>query len=136
MSTESSVRSILAKAHGQDYSELGSLKNAKNFADAYAIMEGDYGGTIYLTIPVTLIQCSEETLEQLLLDIDARYWGDTDGCNLSFERIPATTTRVAGGMGGGVIQSTLWLHSKIDALGLFPEIEAVISGKKLRLTLP
>jgi hypothetical protein len=82
---ESQLRRILADAAGEPYSALQSLEEAKRAA-AVVVMEGDYGGSIYLTCPARVVQCDEPTLRQLALDIDERDWSDPEGVGCSTNR--------------------------------------------------
>ena len=51
---ESGVRSMMASAAGERYVSFAVLDDARGHADSAVVFEGDYGGTIYLTIPVKL----------------------------------------------------------------------------------
>lgn len=84
---ESQLRRILADAAGEPYSALQSLEEAKRAA-AVVLMEGDYGGSIYLTCPARVVQCDEPTLRQLALDIDERDWSDPEGVGSFYEQVP------------------------------------------------
>jgi len=126
--TESPVRSIL---EGSNYVSLAGLAEARQHADACLIMEGDYGGTIYLTSPISIVECDEPTLCQLLLELDDMYWGDPDGAQICFELRPVGSA-VAGGMGGGVVQSGIWMHANLEELRIGKEIEEVLRGTRAR----
>lgn len=105
-----------------------SLEAAKKVPDACVVMEGDWGGQIYLTCPARLVMCDEETLKKLLAKIDGAEWGcnEGDGSSLYFERVKKGG--VTGGMGGGEVRDGLWIHG-----GIHPElahlIKQVISGE-------
>jgi hypothetical protein len=58
-------------------------------------MEGDYGGSIYLTCPARLVNCDEPALRQLLQDLDEHYWKDPEGAGLYYE-----AARVGSGIPG------------------------------------
>jgi hypothetical protein len=124
----------MAEAHGEDFRPLRSLDEAKRCEDGVVILEGDYGGQVYLTCPARLVCCPPETLYQLLLDIDSKCWecNSGDGAGIYFERKPAGSG-VWGGMGGGRVHAGLWLHPGVEALGLRPQIEAILAGKQDRL---
>ena len=83
---ESVVRRMVAEAHGDRYEAIKSLDEAKATADAAVVMEGDYGGSIYLTCPARLVHCDEPTLRQLLRDLDKHDWNDPEGVGLSTTR--------------------------------------------------
>jgi hypothetical protein len=129
---ESAVRRLMADARGGTYEALLSLEDAKHTDDAAVVMEGDYGGSIYLTCPARLVHCDEATLQQLLLDLDEHDWNDPEGVGLYYERAPAGSG-IAGGSGGGVVTNTVWLHPELEAKGLRPQVEAVIAGKRDRI---
>src|SRR5689334_19711825 len=111
----SQVRSMMAEASENAYTAFTTLAAAREHSGSVVIFEGDYGGTIYLTIPVREVVCGETALKQLLFDIDAMYWSDPHGARVLYEVVPAGAG-VAGGMGGGQVVDGLWLHPKIAAL--------------------
>ena len=125
----SQVRSIMAEASGDTYTALTTFVAAREHPGSVVIFEGDYGGTIYLTIPVREVACGEAALKQLLFDIDAMYWSDPRGARVVYEVVPVGAG-VAGGMGGGQVVDGLWLHKKIAALGVREDIEQVLNGKR------
>ena len=129
---ESAVRRMVAEAHGDRYYALSSLDEAQARADTAVVMEGDYGGSIYLTCPARLIRCDEPTLRQLLLDLDTRDWNDPEGVGLYYE-VAAFGSGVAGGSGGGLVTDSVWLHPALERKGLRARVEAVISGERDRL---
>jgi hypothetical protein len=138
----SPVRYIMADVTGIEYRRCSTLDEAKQVADAALVMEGDYGGQIYLTCPIRYIRCGERELVQLFEDIDALGWHDLHGAGMFYE-ILAIGSGVAGGMGGGVVTDGLWLHPWFDAPNLPPtltrqqlvgEIWAVIDGQRDRIT--
>ena len=99
---ESAVRRLVADAHGGGYKAIESLDEAKATPGAAIVMEGDYGGCIYLTCPARLVHCHERTLRQLLDDLDEHDWSDPEGVGLYYEVAPVGSG-VAGGTGGGVV---------------------------------
>ncbi|ANY67864.1 hypothetical protein BBD42_16325 [Paenibacillus sp. BIHB 4019] len=127
----SPLRHILGEAHGIPHQSIDSLETAKNYENAYLVMEGDYGGEIYLVCPVKIIRCSSQTLSRLLEDIDRLYWEDEDGRGIYFELFNIGDI-VSGGMGGGVATNRLWVHEEL--LSIENEISKVIYGKKIRIT--
>jgi len=78
----SQVRSMMAEASGNIYMALETFAAARGRPGSVVIFEGDYGGTIYLTIPVREVACDEAALEQLLIDIDAMCWSDSRGARM------------------------------------------------------
>ena len=61
-------------------------------------MEGDYGGSVYLTCPVRLVRCDAATLEAVLGVLDKLDWHDAEGARLYYEHLPVGSG-VAGGHG-------------------------------------
>jgi hypothetical protein len=90
-------------------------------------MEGDYGGSIYLTCPARLVHCDEPTLRQLLHDLDKHDWNDLDGVGLYYEVAPVGSG-VTGGTGGGVVTDGLWLHPDLETKGLRGRVEGPLLG--------
>ena len=130
---ESAVRSLVYGAHGIPYQPLHSLEEAKAYPDGIVVMQGDYGGTIYLVCPASLVTCSQETLEQLLSDLDMMTWNDLSGARVYYERQPVGTG-IAGGMGGGRVTSDIWIHDEFVQGKVDAAIRAVIRGELLHLT--
>ena len=123
---------MVADAHGGDYEAIKSLHEAQARADAAIVMEGDYGGSIYLTCPARLVRCDEPALRQLLHDLDERDWDDPEGAALYYE---VRTRRLGRRRGNG-----RWCRYRphlaspdLEAKGLRERVEAVINGKRLRL---
>jgi hypothetical protein len=129
----SPVRAIVAAARGQLYTAFENLVAARAHPDGALVFEGDCGGMIYLTVPARLVACDEDTLVQLLADIDDVCWGDSSGAGLYFEALPVGSS-VAGGMGGGHVVEGVWLHADLEALLLRPEVVAVLAGRSGRLS--
>ena len=109
----SPVRSI-AEAWGTDYVALETFEAARNRPDSIVILEGDCGGTIYLTVPIYRVTCGEVALNQLLSDIDAMCWADLSMALVLYEVLPIGGA-LAGGMGGGQVVDGLWLHPKLKS---------------------
>ena len=109
--------------------QFHSLEEAREASDGVVIMEGDYGGQIYLTCPVRLVKCTEETLKRLLSKIDKGEWdcNEGGGASMSFGRAKPGDG-VSGGMGGGEVQEGLWMHGGIHP-NLAKLIRQVISGE-------
>jgi hypothetical protein len=131
---ERPIGRIMADAHGDAFRPIPSLEEAQRVADGRVILEGDYGGQVYLTCPAALVRCSSEVLQQLLLDIDAWCWPGNDGhgAGVYFEQKPVGAG-VWGGMGGGIIADGLWLHAEVEGFGIRDQVEAVLTGGRDRL---
>jgi hypothetical protein len=110
---ERPVGRIVADAHGGSYGAFRSLGEAKEADTAAVIMEGDDGGSIYLTCPARLVNCDEATLRRLLLDLDALDWKDPDSAGIYYERV--LVGAIPGGTGGGVVTEGVWLHPNVEA---------------------
>ena len=66
----SAVRYVLSQAEKDDsYHPLANFAEAKNTDAAVVIMEGDWGGQIYLTCPMKLVKCDEKTLNDFGAEI-------------------------------------------------------------------
>lgn len=126
----SPVRRVIAEDQGAEYKAFRNLEEARAANGAYLIMEGDWGGQIYLVCPVRLVQVSEETLGQLLAELDQIAWPGNagEGADIYYEQ-QQPGTGVAGGMGGGVATDSLWVHPGFLARGLGDHICCMITGK-------
>lgn len=109
--SNSPMRQMIAEANSLNYKSYDNLETAKNNIDSFLIMEGDYGGQIYLVCPVNIIACSEITLNKLLFEIDSLNWDDEDGAALYYEK--QDISQISGGMGGGIALNDLWVHERI-----------------------
>jgi hypothetical protein len=123
---------MMTKASEDPYSAFATLVAAREHPGSVIIFEGDYGGTIYLTIPVGDVACGEAALKQLLSDIDAMCWSDTCGARVVYE-VVAVGVGVAGGMGGGQVVDGLWLHPRVEALGMREDIQQVLNGRRQQI---
>jgi hypothetical protein len=128
----SQVRFLMAEASQDIYTAFTTFVAAREHPSSVVIFEGDDGGTIYLTIPVREVACGEATLRQLLFDIDAMCWSDTRGARVVYEVVPVGAA-VAGGMGGGQVIDGLWLHPRVEALGMREDFQQVLDGKRQRI---
>lgn len=121
------VRKLVARSKGKNFTALKKFEEARKYKDSYLVMEGDYGGQIYLSIPVHLIKCDKITINKLLLIIDDIQWNDEDGAGIYFERLKIGEN-LTGGMGGGKALNSIWVH---ENLGNFKDIFfAILKGEK------
>ena len=129
---DSPMRSLIAEAEGTDYRSFDSLSAARLDPNGVVILEGDDGGQIYVVVRAIDVACSEDTLHQLLCDIDVREWpgNDLNSARVCFEQRPIGSG-VAGGMGGGVVSDGVWVHPRLRALE--ETICEVLRGKRARL---
>jgi len=123
---ESGLRRLVADANGDEYSALRSLSEARAFKDSTVILEGDYGGQIYVVAPVGCVKCNEARLYSLLAEVDATQWDDPEGVSIFFERLPVGA-RVPGGMGGAAVQRSVWVHERLQVHRV--AISAVLAGE-------
>ncbi|WP_025678832.1 hypothetical protein [Paenibacillus massiliensis] len=129
------VRHIFNEANGKPNDMfVESFLQAKNTNGTYVIMEGDWGGQIYLSCPMDIVKCNEDTLKNLLIDLDIIAWecNEGEGIGLYYE-VPQPGEGIGGGMGGGEITEKLWIHEEFSDLNLYEEIEKVLSGAKEKL---
>ena len=121
---------MMADGQGQPYAALRSLSDAKSATDGVVILEGDDGGQIYAVVRARDVKCTEETLQLLLHDLDAREWNDPTMAHIFYER-RGIGEGVAGGMGGGTVQEGLWVHDRLRHLR--DRIALVLSGERPRI---
>lgn len=113
----------------RELTKFGSFDEAKKASDGTVVLTGDHGGQIYLTCPAKYIKCGEETLKNLLKEIDDIEWGcDEFGSAEIDYRRAKPCDGICGGMGGGVVEDGLWIHPDI-ADGKKELIRKVINGE-------
>src|SRR5437879_5928016 len=93
----SGVRRAIADSRETQYVAFKSLAEAKSATDGVIVFEGDFGGQIYLVARASCVLCSEQVLQQLLLDLDARGWSEPKGARVYYES-HRVGEAVAGGM--------------------------------------
>ena len=127
-STGGALRALL---EGDDsFKSYSDLETAKSDSNAYVVMEGDWGGQIYLTCPVRYVICDEDMLKKLLKKLDHMCWkcNGGDGAAIRYETFSQGEI-VAGGMGGGLAVDGLWIHPKILEINDIKEkLEVLILG--------
>src|SRR3954463_6113611 len=86
---ESGVRRLMADAEGVEYVAYNSADAARGDPDAALVMEGDYGGQIYVACPLRVVRANEASLERLLRELDALAWecNEGDGGAIRYERL-------------------------------------------------
>jgi len=111
-----------------------SLAEAKNDPDASVVLAGDYGGTIFLTVPLRLVVCDTETLWVLVSDLDAVTWmsGDPTIATVSFEPNPVGT-RAPGGNGGGPVVDGVWTNPRMLPRIVREQASEVVLGSRPRV---
>jgi len=85
------------------------MEEAGHDPHAAVVLSGDYGGAIFLTVPVSRLRCDLDTLQTLVSDLDAVSWmsGDLTIATVALER-HAVGTGVPGGDGGGLVVDGVW----------------------------
>lgn len=100
---ESPLRQMMAEAGAASYHPLPSLVAAQADPHGIVVFEGDDGGQIYVVSPAGDIVCSEEKLQQMLVDLDEIEWPENQDPSMRriyFEsRAPGEI--IPGGTGGG-----------------------------------
>lgn len=97
----------------EPYHPFDSLAAARDDPDGVVILEGDYGGQIYLVAPASRVECSEGALLHLLRDLDEIAWpGCEDASSVRYEKLSAGSS-VPGGMGGGKVEEEIWIHREL-----------------------
>ena len=131
---EHEVRSFLAEINGEQHLAYHSMAEASEDPDAAVVLSADYGGTIFLTVPVRLCHCSFKALETLISDLDAISWfsGDPTIAMVGLERHPVGTG-VTGGDGGGIVIEGVWTHPKRLPPEVASQAVEVVLGKRDRI---
>lgn len=127
---ESIVRRHCSESRGQSYVAFRSLGEAKECPDGVMILQGDWGGQIYVVCPVRMVTCSQAALDDLLQELDKIAWNcnDGEGASVYFERA-ALGYGIAGGMGGGYAIDGIWIHQEFVDKNMGDRIRGVILGQ-------
>ena len=105
----SGLRWLMAESRGSQIHGYRSWEDARSDPDSAVVISGDDGGTVYLTVPLRLVRCSEETIAMLATELDAAVWQDPSMLEVAVEHVPVGSG-VAGGMGGGIVVDDVWLN--------------------------
>jgi hypothetical protein len=126
---ERPLAAFQAEASGTANQPLSSLAEARQYEDGILILQGDDGGQIYVVARAIGVKCSMETIEQLLMDLDAIAWPENDASmrHIYYER-RSIGTGIAGGMGGGIVSERPWIHDQFSQEA--PAILAVLAGPR------
>jgi len=103
---------MMADAQGKPYVAFESLAAAQAVSDGVVVLEGDYGGQIYMVVPARHVQCGEAELQALLSELDAHAWRDPAGARVYYEQRPLGAG-IGGGMGGGQVIDGVWVHPEL-----------------------
>lgn len=88
-------------------------------SSTWLILEGDWGGQIYLTVPSHLVG-DWARVDELLEKLDTHAWDCNEGLGRSgFLYDPSEDGHTSedgfpGGMGGGQLEDRLWLHEEFQ----------------------
>ncbi len=126
---------MFSDAHGREYVALRSLDEARRAPDGVVVLEGDWGGQIYVTCPASVVRCDAATLDRMLRDIDTVAWPHNreGGARVFFER-HHLGAGIAGGMGGGVVAADVWVHPRLAEKGISSSsVRSVLAGTMDRL---
>jgi len=106
----------------------------ENGKKIWLVLEGDWGGQIYLTIPICFLG-EEAKVAELLKFIDERAWSCNDGhgTDVQLNLTNNPENGVSGGMGGGMLLDRLWMYCEFsdsrwkekvfEMLGLAEDVE-------------
>ncbi|MEI7512442.1 MAG: hypothetical protein WCK01_03215 [Candidatus Uhrbacteria bacterium] len=86
-------------------------------ATSFIVLEGDWGGQIYLTVSSYGTDLTH--LDQLLNELDAIAWSCNEGGGSSWTILDSdeNDTEIGGGMGGGrAAQGSVWMHNEFRGL--------------------
>jgi hypothetical protein len=128
---QSAVRRFTYDEVGVPYLALLSLEEARAWTDGVVILEGDFGGQIFAVCLAARVGCDEQTLEQLVRELNTIYWPNCplDGARVFFERLPLGSF-VVGGEGGGWVTEDIWVHPWLVDDGLDTTVREVIRGQR------
>lgn len=78
----------------------------------FHVLQGDFGGQVYLTVPV--VGTDKRNIETLLSELDAIAWSVNEGDGASKSTCDYKRCKeVSGGMGGGMmVIGAVWMHEE------------------------
>jgi hypothetical protein len=82
---------------------------------AHLVLEGDWGGQIYMSVPTRMIG-SKADVPALLKMFDGQEWACNEGSGAGAYLLPSNQKGVCGGMGGGDLTEELWIHPDVNLL--------------------
>ncbi len=110
-----------------------TLTEARASPTAVVVLSGDFDSTVYLTAPIRLVLCSEQSLTTLHSDLDAIAWmgGKDFYARISYHEIPIP----------GWVQETDGQNEVVDDVWVDPSVgpevqtmaEQVIAGRRDRI---
>ena len=122
---ESPVESLMHKVSGatKPYKPLRTLDAAREAEHGAVVIEGDWGGTIYLSCPVKYVQATHEEILALAEWLERQFWDcnfdeSGEGGQSVYYKDAPPGSGIWGGMGGGAHVDGLWVHPDIaESLG-------------------
>jgi hypothetical protein len=128
------VRHFLAEKYNTEFVAYHSVEEASQDPQAAVVLSGDYGGTIFLTVPVARLRCDLGTLQTLVSDLDAvtNMSGDLTIATVALER-HAVGTGVLGGDGGGAVVDGVWTHPSVLPREIRDQAAEVVLGLRPRI---
>jgi hypothetical protein len=91
------------------------VEQCKVVPQLYLVFGGDFGGQVYLTVPMSMVKASPEEGFELLKQIDRACWGCNDGeGQVVYTQRGQPGEHVGGGMGGGLLLEGLWRHPELQ----------------------
>lgn len=96
-------------------SEINAMLNSRDATRMWLVMEGDWGGQIYLTVRLDKLGKDVDP-NDLLRALDTRAWGcnEGEGLSASFLTTKHPHKGVIGGMGGGKLLDGVWIHQEFN----------------------
>lgn len=114
--------------------EAGEAFYKENADNLWLVLEGDWGGQIYLTIPITLLKKFDtDTIRKigwLHQAIDRDRWKNNDDDGRAAQIVFTTNPDkgIAGGMGGGKLyKGEVWLHSDLDTADWRTRVQGIFA---------
>jgi len=103
--------------------EVETLEEARKIGGFHAVLWGDGGDAVYLTIPIGIIEVDELTLYNLVLAVDEVLWKEDDSRDVYFEKFNTFPYYIEEG-GGTVLKDEIWFNDKIkpEARDIIKEI--------------
>lgn len=100
---------------------MSTIEEMRGVENARLVIEGDWGGTIYLSCPVPLIGATHPEILDLAEWLERQCWScnfdeDGDAGHWVFFEIVTVGTHILGGMGGGIHVNGLWIHEDVEFL--------------------
>ena len=108
-----------------------NVEDAKRLGEAWLIIDTDCGGAVFLTCPISMVNCNTATLLDLAEDL-AKIGGDImEDCGIYVDSQVRVGETVAGttAYGVGRISYDLWVERAFVEAGMYDRIKLVIKGK-------